>query len=151
MPPAKTLITYIKKLKNGTPTPEYKTKKSVGFDLAAQKTVTIPAWQKRIIETELVIKPPRNHWVMITPRSSLFGRTGCIIPNSPGVIDEDYTGPQDEVYIILYNVTNEPVVINKGDRVAQAIIMPRVKTEIVEDPKEFKNDETRGGLGSTGV
>ncbi len=68
--------------------------------------------------------------------------------NAIGVIDQDYHGASDEIHLFVYNFTDEPVEVKRGDRLAQALIIPIQKVEF-EEVKKIK-DESRGGFGSTG-
>ena len=71
-----------------------------------------------------------------------------MVANGVGVVDPDYSGPEDEVMIQLLNFTDSPVTVQRGDRLAQGIILPapRVTWNEVRRPREV----TRGGFGSTG-
>ena len=72
-----------------------------------------------------------------------------MVANGVGVVDPDYSGPNDEIMIQLLNFTDAPVTINRGDRLAQGIVLqaPRVSWREVAKPR----DVTRGGFGSTGT
>jgi dUTP pyrophosphatase len=71
-----------------------------------------------------------------------------MVANGVGVVDPDYSGPDDEVMIQLLNFTDSPVAVNRGDRLAQGIVLPapRITWNEVSKPREV----TRGGFGSTG-
>jgi dUTP pyrophosphatase len=81
-------------------------------------------------------------------RSSTPLKRGLVVSNGVGVIDPDYSGPDDEVMIQVLNITDAPVEVRRGDRVAQGIILPapRVMWHEVTEIREV----TRGGFGATG-
>lgn len=138
----------IKKLNPSIQIPEYQTNGSVGFDLAASQEVTINPGEIQLIPTGLVVKVPVGLMLMLVSRSSTPRKKGLTKPHSIGIIDQDYCGETDELKIQVYNFTDSPVVINKGDRIAQGIFVPVVKAEFLE--VDSHNQESRGGFGSTG-
>jgi dUTP pyrophosphatase len=82
------------------------------------------------------------------PRSSLFKKKSLILPNSPGLIDRDYCGESDEIMIQVYNMSDEEVVVEKGEKIAQGLF---VKTETIEFvDMDRPSAKSRGGFGSTG-
>lgn len=138
----------IKKLDPSIQIPEYQTNGSVGFDLAASQEVTINPGEIQLIPTGLVVKVPVGLMLMLVSRSSTPRKKGLTKPHSIGIIDQDYCGETDELKIQVYNFTDSPVVLNKGDRIAQGIFVPVVKAEFLE--VDSHNQESRGGFGSTG-
>ena len=82
------------------------------------------------------------------PRSGLAARHGVTVLNSPGTIDADYRG---EVQVILVNLGAEPFVIHRGMRIAQLIVAPVQRAEIVEVASLDATGRAGGGFGSTGV
>ena len=101
-----------------------------------------------LVRTGLVVEVPTGHCLAILARSSTPLKRGLMVANGVGVIDPDYSGPDDEVMIQLLNVTKEAVQVRRGDRLAQGIILaaPRVTWEEVSEIR----DVTRGGFGATG-
>jgi dUTP pyrophosphatase len=71
-----------------------------------------------------------------------------MVANGVGVVDSDYCGPKDEIKIEVYNFTAKPVVVARGDRLAQGIVMPFVRAEWREGDSPTR--ATRGGFGATG-
>lgn len=129
-------------------TPEYQTPGSAAFDLASVEDLTLQPGEIALAPTGLIIKTPDDHVFMIAPRSSSPKKKGIGMPHSIGIIDSDYAGPEDEVLLQIQNITNEPIDITKGDRIAQGMIVPVVRAQFQEvDSMEYK---TRGGVGSTG-
>jgi len=138
----------IKKLDPSIEIPQYQTNGSVGFDLPSSADVTINPGEIQLIPTGLVVKVPVGLMLMLVSRSSTPRKKGLTKPHSIGIIDQDYCGETDELKIQVYNFTNQPVKIQKGDRIAQGIFVPVVKAQFVE--VDSQNQESRGGFGSTG-
>jgi dUTP pyrophosphatase len=128
--------------------PGYGTDGSAGFDLASAHDVTIGPGQVALIRTGLVIEVPADHFLAIFARSSTPLKRGLMIANGVGIIDPDYSGPSEEVMIQVVNFTSKDVEVRRGDRLAQAIVLPapRVRWEEVGEIGRF----TRGGFGATG-
>ena len=139
----------IRRLDSTIPLPAYGTGESAGFDLAAAQDVSIPPHGIALVGTGLVIEVPTGYFLGIFARSSTPLKRGLIVANGVGVIDPDYSGPNDEVMIQVMNITDSDVQISRGDRLAQAIVLPapRVVWEEVSEIREM----TRGGFGSTGT
>jgi dUTP pyrophosphatase len=127
----------------------YATSEAAGFDLAAAHDVTVAPGRIALVRTGLVIEVPPGFFLAIFARSSTPLKRGLAVANGVGVIDPDYSGPNDEVMIQLLNFTNQEVPIARGDRLAQGIVLPapRVTWEEVAELR----DVTRGGFGATGV
>ena len=134
---------------HGLKLPAYATAGSAGMDLlaAVEAPVTIAPGQRALIPTGLAIALPAGYELQIRPRSGLALRHGVMLPNSPGTIDEDYRG---ELQIIMLNMGEAPFVIERGARIAQAVLMPvvRVHWNEVRTLDETARDD--GGFGSTG-
>lgn len=140
------------KIKRLDPTiglPEPATGGAAGFDLASSVDLEIPARGIRLVGTGLVIAVPDGHFLGIFARSSTPLKKGLMVANGVGVVDADYCGPADEIKIQVLNITDAPVKVVRGDRLAQGIILPcpRVAWEAVDDIAA----PTRGGFGSTGA
>jgi dUTP pyrophosphatase len=138
----------IKRLDSTIPLPAYGTDEAAGFDLAAAQDVTIAPGQIALVRTGLIIEVPTGHCLAIFARSSTPLKRGLMVANGVGVVDPDYSGPNDEVMIQLLNVTKDPVQVRRGDRLAQGIVLaaPRVSWHEVAEIREA----TRGGFGATG-
>jgi dUTP pyrophosphatase len=83
----------------------------------------------------------------IYARSSLFEKHGLTLANGVGVIDPDYSGPEDEILLSVWNPGDEEVILTAGARIAQGIVLQRPRVTWVEG--EAKGTD-RGGFGSTG-
>jgi len=129
--------------------PSYGTSEAAGFDLAAADDLVVRPREIALVRTGLVIAVPAGHFLAIFARSSTPLKRGLVVSNGVGVIDPDYSGPNDEVIIQVMNITDSDVKISRGDRLAQGIVLPapRVAWEEVTDIREV----TRGGFGSTGT
>ena len=138
----------IKRLDATIPLPTYGTDEAAGFDLAAASDVTIGPGQIALVRTGLIIEVPTGHFLAIFARSSTPLKRGLAVANGVGVIDPDYSGPNDEVMIQVLNFTRAEVVVRRGDRLAQAIVLaaPRVTWNEVDEIRQA----TRGGFGATG-
>jgi dUTP pyrophosphatase len=128
--------------------PTYGTDEAAGFDLSSAHALVIPAGQIALVRTGLVIEVPAGHFLAIFARSSTPLKRGLLVANGVGVVDPDYSGPDDEIMIQLLNFTTSDVHVKKGDRLAQGIVLPapRVSFEEVSDIRST----TRGGFGATG-
>ncbi len=128
--------------------PQYQTPGSVAFDLASAENLTIEPKQAAKISTGLIIATPPGYMLMISGRSSLYWKKGLIGTNGIGVIDQDFCGPEDILRLSLWNPGDTPVIITKGERLAQAFFLPVERAEWLEGPAE---GSSRGGFGSTGI
>lgn len=135
--------------KSSYPTPTYATDKSAGMDLKADiaEPVTLGPLERALIPTGLYMALPDGTEAQVRPRSGLAAKFGISVLNSPGTIDADYRG---EVKVILVNLSNEPFVVNPGERIAQLVVARYEKVEW--DEVEVLDDTQRGagGFGSTG-
>lgn len=130
--------------------PEYKTPGSVAFDISLVEDVTIDPRAMAKIRTGLVIEAPKGHALLLASRSSNPVKKGIDLANSIGVIDEDYCGPEDELFLVLQNLTDETVSLTKGDRIAQGMFVPVTKGTFTEVSASELAPHSRGGHGSTG-
>ncbi|HEX8505232.1 MAG TPA: dUTP diphosphatase [Hymenobacter sp.] len=132
------------------PLPEYQTPHAAGLDLRADLPngpVTLAPLERQLIPTGLSLEIPVGYEAQVRPRSGLAVKHGVGIVNSPGTIDADYRG---EIRVLLVNLSNEPFVVNDGERIAQLVV---AKHEIIEwQPVETLSATQRGtgGYGSTG-
>lgn len=138
----------IKRLDKSLPLPEYATVGSVCFDLLARKKTEIMPHKTGLIPCNIIIETPSGCMFVVVPRSSTPKKKGLLIPHGIGIIDQDYCGPEDEVKFQVLNFTDEAVIVEKGERLAQGCFVPVEKVEFQEVQKI--NEKTRGGFGSTG-
>ena len=130
--------------------PKYETKGSAGMDISSMLTepLIIKPLQRALVPTGLYIELPIGYEAQIRPRSGLAVKKGISVLNSPGTIDSDYRG---EIKIILINLSNETVVINNGERIAQMIIAKHEHAEFIEVEELGDTERGAGGFGHTGV
>ncbi len=138
----------IKRIDPTLPLPEYKTSGSVAFDLYARVETTIAAKTIALIPTNVIIETPPGMMLLVATRSSTPMRTGLILANGVGIIDQDYCGAKDEILMQLYNITDAPVTVARGDRIGQALFLPMERVEFEEIGSMDR--ASRGGIGSTG-
>jgi len=138
----------IKRLDPAIGLPEPATGKAAGFALAASADIEIPARSIRLVGTGLVIGVPEGYFLGIFARSSTPLKRGLMVANGVGVIDADYCGPEDEIKIQVLNITDAPVKVTRGDRLAQGIVLPCPHVEWEEI--DAISQPSRGGFGSTG-
>ncbi|MCD6194786.1 dUTP diphosphatase [bacterium] len=138
----------IKLIDKSLPVPAYQTKGSVAFDIYARKTTVIKPKEIKLVPSNIILEVPKGYFLLIAARSSLPLKKGLMLPNGIGVIDQDFCGPKDEIHIELYNFSNKKVVISKGERIAQTILVKIAKPNLVQG--KIKNRQSRGGFGSTG-
>ncbi len=139
----------IRRIDPELPLPQYQSAGAVGFDLVTRVTTTIEPGAIGLVPGNVVVKVPDGYALVITPRSSLPRKKGLVCPHSVGIIDGDYHGPDDELLVQVRNVTNAPVVVERGERIAQGLFVKveRAEWEEVDDHGAM----TRGGFGSTGT
>lgn len=132
------------------PLPKYQSDHAAGLDLQAvlEVPIILEPLQRELIKTGIFLALPEGTEAQVRPRSGLAYKKGLTVLNSPGTIDADYRG---EVGVILVNLSNEPVKIEPGERIAQLVLAryERIDWEAVE----ALDDTARGsgGFGSTGV
>ena len=133
----------------GLPLPSYATAGAAGMDLmaAVQDPITVGPGQRVLIPTGLTIALPAGYELQIRPRSGLALRHGITLANTPGTIDEDYRG---EIGVIILNTGSEAFVIERGARIAQAVLAPVVRAEWRDVDSLDVTDRNAGGFGSTG-
>ncbi|HSW10942.1 MAG TPA: dUTP diphosphatase [Bacillota bacterium] len=129
------------------PLPRAMTCGSAGLDLPAAVTdLEIAPGERAVLPTGLHLEIPRGYEGQVRPRSGLAAEHGLTVLNSPGTIDSDYRG---EIKVVLVNLGREPVVIRRGDRVAQLIIAPVCQVSWDLRPQLASTDRAEGGLGHT--
>ena len=137
----------IKLLDETLPLPEYQTRGSVAFDLYSRINIIIPPKELRLVPLNVIISIPEGYFMMLVARSSLPIKKGLFCANSIGIVDIDFCGETDEWRFEAYNFTDLPVTINRGERIAQAMLIKFEKAEILK--QNTVSIFSRGGLGST--
>jgi len=136
----------IKRIDKSLPLPEYKTKGAVAADCVVREKTIIEPNKTGFVPLNVAIQPAEGYFTLLAARSSL-PKKGLFMANSVGIIDEDYSGNDDELKAFVYNYTDEPVVIERGDRIVQMMVFPHEKIEW-EEVDNLRNP-SRGGFGTT--
>ncbi|MBQ2539487.1 MAG: dUTP diphosphatase [Bacteroidales bacterium] len=136
--------------KSHHPLPKYETQYSAGLDLKAflpEGPITLEPLQRGLVKTGLFIELPVGYEAQVRPRSGLALKKGITVLNSPGTIDADYRG---EICVILINLSQEPFVINDGERIAQMVVARHEQAELVQVEELSETERGAGGFGHTG-
>ncbi len=136
--------------RSGHELPAYETPSSAGMDVRAclKEPVTLQPMQRALIPTGLYIQLPHGYECQMRPRSGLALKKGISLVNTPGTVDSDYRG---EIGAIVINLSDEPFVINDGERICQMVI--KEYTRVEWEPVERLDQTTRGdgAFGHTGI
>ncbi len=144
----------IRRLPHAAGLPERASAGSAGYDLRAATSgpVRIAPGERTLIPTGLILGLPPGYEAQIRPRSGLAFRQGLTVLNAPGTIDSDYRG---EVKLLLVNLDDEPVDVERGERLAQMVVAAVPEVTFREDDalgrQPTEGDRNDGGFGSTGV
>jgi len=142
------MLVNIKRIDKELPLPRHETAGAVAFDLLVREPKTIAPGEIALVPVNIIVATPPGYMFMIAPRSSLSRKKNLAMPNSIGIVDQDFCGPNDEVHVQLWNIGKEPSTVERGERIAQAMF---VKIERAEWNEIDKVDgASRGGFGSTG-
>lgn len=145
----KILVEYVNGSENKEPSYAYES--DSGFDLRSTEDLWVQANSRLLVPTGLRFDIPENYEIQVRSKSGLALNQGLMVLNSPGTVDCGYQG---EIKVIIFNTTNERIKIEKGQKIAQAVISPVlsgkwVNLVKVEDLKE--KDRNDKGFGSTGL
>ena len=136
----------IKRIDTTLPLPAYQTEGAVAFDLYSRIDARIPAKSLERLPTNIIVATPAGYMLEIKDRSSTLKRKGLLV--TTGYIDNDYCGEEDEILLQVYNMTDDEVVVEKGERIGQGVF---IKVDIAEwEEVETLEANSRGGFGSTG-
>ncbi len=129
--------------------PRYMTAGASGMDLCAavEDVKTIMPGEIDLVPSGLMVAVPAGYELQIRPRSGLAAKQGIGILNSPGTIDSDYRG---EIKVIIINLGHEPYRINRHDRIAQMVLCPVLRAELLETDQLPATERSDGGFGHTG-
>ena len=139
----------IKRLNESAHLPTYQTAGAAGMDLHAALEHPINIGRGVIVPVPLgfAMAIPEGFEAQIRPRSGLASRHGITLPNAPGTIDCDYRG---EVIVPLINLGREDFTVEPGMRIAQMVIAPVSRVDVVESDELDSTERGDGGFGSTG-
>lgn len=133
----------------GLKLPGYATAGAAGMDLlaAVSAPITILPGGRVLVPTGIAIALPPGYELQVRPRSGLALKHGIVLPNSPGTVDEDYRG---ELQVIVMNAGDAPFTVERGMRIAQAVLAPVVRATWQEADSLDPTERGAGGFGSTG-
>ena len=135
------------RLDPGLPLPSRARRGDAGVDLFAATAVTLGPGERATVGTGVAVAIPAGHAGLVTPRSGLAQRHGLGIVNAPGVVDSGYRG---EIRVILVNHGSEAVTLDRGDRIAQLLVVPLAGGDLFEVEELPLSERGEGGFGSTG-
>jgi dUTP pyrophosphatase len=135
--------------KSALPIPAYHSEHAAGIDLMADigGPIEMAPRERRAVPTGIAVEIPVGYEGQVRPRSGRALEEGLALINSPGTIDADYRG---EVKVLLVNLGEQPILIKPGDRIAQLIISPVIRADIVEVDELAPSVRGPGGFGHTG-
>lgn len=136
--------------RSGHELPAYATPSAAGMDVRAclSEPVTLMPLQRALIPTGLRIQLPQGYECQIRPRSGLALKHGISLVNTPGTIDADYRG---EIGVIVINLSDQPFVINDGERICQMVVTDYTRVEWEQVTELDTTARGEGGFGHTGT
>jgi dUTP pyrophosphatase len=139
----------VRRLDPRIPLPAYQHDGDAGLDLCGAEDVTIAPGERAIVATGIAVAIPEGFVGLVVPRSGLAVRLGLSMVNTPGIVDSGYRG---EIKIVLINHDlREQVVIARGERIAQLVVMPVASVTVEEVDELSTTTRGDGGFGSTGT
>ncbi|OFI06832.1 deoxyuridine 5'-triphosphate nucleotidohydrolase [Clostridium acetireducens DSM 10703] len=138
----------IRKIREDSIIPKYAHKDDAGMDLYSAEDKIIPSGETSLIHTGIQIELPKDTEAQVRPRSGLALKHSITVLNTPGTIDEGFRG---EIGVILINHSKKDFKIEKGMRIAQMVIKPVLKVNVVEVDNLTETERGKGGFGSTGI
>ena len=131
------------------PLPRYMSEAASGMDLyaAVDTSVLMERSEIKLIPSGIHIELPRGYEAQVRPRSGLALKHGLTLVNTPGTIDSDYRG---EIGIILCNLGKDTFTVERGMRIAQLVIQPVTRAELIEVERLEESPRGIGGFGHTG-
>ena len=119
-----------------------------GLDLCAAEEAHLGPGERWKVGTGVAVELPSGYAGLVLPRSGLADRFGISLVNSPGLIDSGYRG---EISVLLLNTDPAEIFrVEKGDRIAQLVIVPFVEAEPVEVAELSDSERGSDGFGSSG-
>jgi len=140
-----------KKLNPEAKDPLYNYPSDSGFDLYAVETVHVTKFGRALVPTGLSFDIKDGYEIQVRSKSGLAINQGLMVLNSPGTVDNGYTG---EIKVIIFNTNDFAYTIEKGTKIAQAVLCPVVNgkwVELEETMEEINKDRNENGFGSTGI
>jgi dUTP pyrophosphatase len=146
-----TLTLRVRRLPHGEdlPLPAYQSAAAAGMDLLAANDgpLVLEPGARALVPTGIAIALPEGAEAQVRPRSGLAAKHGVTVLNTPGTIDADYRG---EIKVILINLGDQPFTVERGSRIAQMVVAPVARADLVEVADLDETARGAGGFGSTG-
>jgi dUTP pyrophosphatase len=142
-------LKYVNETDNKDPNYEYDS--DSGFDLRSTEELWVQANDRKLVPTGLRVDIPEGYEIQVRSKSGLALKQGLMVLNSPGTVDSGYQG---EIKVIIFNTTNERIKIEKGQKIAQAVLCPVVNgkwVNLIRVEEIGKKDRNDKGFGSTGL
>jgi len=137
----------VKRLSEHAVFPKYAHEGDAGLDLYSIEEMILQPGRSGLVKTGIAIELPENTEAQIRPRSGLALKHNVTVLNSPGTVDEGYRG---EICVLLINHSNHYYQIQKGEKIAQMVIKPTIKLDVIEVTSLSVSARGQGGYGSTG-
>jgi dUTP pyrophosphatase len=131
--------------------PKYAYPSDSGFDLHASEEVIIGPFGRALVPTGLKLSFEEGYEIQVRPKSGLAIKQGLTVLNTPGTVDQGYTG---EIQVIVFNTNNTTITIPKGMKIGQGVLCPVVQGKYINfEPVDKLEDQDRGdnGFGSTNL
>lgn len=122
-----------------------------GFDLYSNEEIKIKPFGRALVPTGVFFDLPQDFEIQVRSKSGLAINQGLMVLNSPGTVDEGYTG---EIKVIIFNTNNSEFIISKGMKIAQAVVARAITgrwVKLIEVDKIIEKDRGNKGFGSTGI
>lgn len=148
---SKTKKLSVKRLNEDAVLPKYNYPTDSGFDLYSTEDVVIPSFGRYAVSTGIVVQFDEGLELQVRPKSGLALSQGLTVLNTPGTVDQGYTG---EVKVIIFNTNTYEVEIKKGMKIAQGVLCPVINgryVKITEIDSVENKDRGDNGFGSTGI
>lgn len=141
-------VVLLQRLDDGLPAPRYARAGDAGVDVSTRVDVTVAPGERVVVPTGIAIALEDGWAAFVHPRSGLAARSGLTIVNAPGTVDSGYRG---EIRVCLLNTDrHRPVILHRGDLIAQLVFQRVGQARFVEVPKLPSSERGEGGYGSTG-
>ena len=131
--------------------PNYAYETDSGFDLYSTEEMWVFPSDRILVPTGIHVDIPDGYEIQVRSKSGLALKQGLMVLNSPGTVDQGYTG---EIQVIIFNTSKDRIKIEKGQKIAQAVLCPVVSGKwinLVEKKEINSKDRNKKGFGSTGI
>ena len=148
---AKTRFVEVEVIDEDAVFPKYSYETDSGFDLHSTKELEIGPFGRVLVPTGIKVSFEEGYELQVRPKSGLAINQGLTVLNTPGTVDQGYTG---EIQVIVFNTNNHKVVIPKGMKVAQAVLArchQGVSVDLIPINEIVDKDRNENGFGSTGI